>query len=65
MMKVAELESEIEGLNPTQQKRLMGFLVSLQIRRDQEYRKELSRRIDQTDPNKWTTLEEIEKRYNG
>jgi len=62
---VAELESEIEGLNPTQQKRLMGFLVSLQIRRDREYSKELSRRIDETDPEKWTTLEEVEKRYDA
>lgn len=65
MMKIAELEREIEVLNPKQQKRLMGFLLSLQIRRDHEYRKELTRRIDEPEPAKWTSLEELRKHPEG
>jgi len=61
-MKIVELEKEIEGLNPKQQKRLMGFLLSLQIRRDHEYRKELTSRINETAPEKWVSLEDLEKR---
>lgn len=61
-MKIVELEKEIEGLNPRQQKRLMGFLLSLQVRRDRDYRKELTRRLDETDPAKWTPLQDLEER---
>jgi hypothetical protein len=61
MMKIADLEREIEVLNPKQQKRLMGFLLSLQIRRDHDYRRELTARVDERDPAKWTSFEDLGK----
>ena len=61
-MGFAELQKEVELLDEEGQKKLMGYLVSLQIRRNDEYRAELTRQLDQEDQTKWISFDEVEKR---
>jgi hypothetical protein len=59
-MKLDELQREVETLSPDEQRKLITFLVAMEVRRDQCYPSELSRRLDDTDPNSWVSLKEAE-----
>lgn len=61
-MKITELQHEIEQLDEKAQKQLMGFMVGLQVRRDAAYRQELTRRLNDGDPQHWVSHEELERR---
>ena len=61
-MELQELEREVERLNPEEQRKLISFLVALDLRRDESYREELQRRLDDRDPNGWIRLDEAERR---
>ena len=60
-MELRELQREVEHLNPEEQRKLISFLVSLDLRRDEAYRVELERRLDDRDPNGWIRLEDAER----
>ncbi len=64
-MKLDELQREAERLSPDEQRKLIGFLVAMNIRRDEGYREELSRRLDDRDPNAWITLKDAKGRLKG
>lgn len=64
-MNVIELQHEIEQLDEKEQKRLLGFMVGLQVRRDSAYREELTRRLDDRDPERWIPLEEMQRRLRS
>jgi hypothetical protein len=61
-MELQELQLEVERLNPEEQRKLISFLVALDLRRDEGYREELQRRLDDRDPNGWIKLDEAERR---
>jgi len=61
-VKLDDLQREAERLSPEEQRKLIGFLVSMDIRRDEGYQEELSRRLDDKDPQAWITLKEAERR---
>ena len=61
-MKLDELQREAERLTPEERRKLIGFLVSIDIRRD---RAELSRRLDDQDPRAWISLKEAEHRLKS
>jgi len=61
-MELQELQREAERLNPEEQRKLVSFLVALDIRRDEEFRDELQRRLEDQDPNGWIRLDEAERR---
>ena len=64
-MELQELQREAERLNPEEQRKLIGFLVALDLRRDEGFRDELQRRLDDRDPNGWMTLDEAERRLKS
>ena len=64
-MNVTELQHEIEQLDEKEQKRLMGFMVGLQVRRDSVYREELTRRLNDRDPKRWISLVELQRRVRS
>ena len=64
-MKLDELQREAERLNPDEQRKLIGFLVAMDVRRDEGYREELSRRLDDPDPQAWMSLKEAERRLKS
>ncbi len=61
-MKLEELEREAERLKPEEQRKLLSFLVRMDIQRDDAYREELSRRLDDKSPEAWISLQEAERR---
>ena len=61
-MQLDELRREAEGLTPEERRKLIGFLVSIDIRRD---RLELGRRLDDQDPQSWVSLKEAEHRVKS
>ena len=61
-MSIQEIKSEIEALPAHDRKELVAFLVSLRHREIAGYRARMSSRIDDSDPSKWLTLEEMDQR---
>ena len=61
-MQLDELRREAERLSPEERRKLIGFLVSIDIRRD---RAELGRRLDDPDPQAWINLKEAERRLKS
>jgi len=64
-MKLDELEREAERLKPEEQRKLISFLVRMDIQRDQAYQEELSRRLDDQKPEAWISLHEAERRLKA
>jgi hypothetical protein len=60
-MEFVQLQREIEILSPALQKRLMGFLLSIQLKRDHSL-DEFERRLDDRSSDSWLSLEEAENR---
>jgi hypothetical protein len=61
-MQLDELRREAERLSPEERRKLIGFLVSIDIRRD---RAELGRRLDDPDPQSWINLKDAERRLKS
>ncbi len=64
-MKLDDLQREAERLSREEQRKLIGFLVAMDIRRDEGYREELCRRLDDKDPRAWIKLKEAEQRLKS
>lgn len=64
-MKFDDLQREAERLSPEEQRKLIGFLVAMDVRRDEGYREELSRRLDDLDPQGWMSLKDAERRLKN
>jgi hypothetical protein len=64
-MGLQELQHEAERLNPEEQRKLISFLVALDLRRAEGFREELQRRLDDRDPNGWIRLDEAERRLKS
>ena len=61
-MKLDELQREAEHLSSEERRKLIGFLVSIDIRKD---RAELERRLNDQDPERWISLKEAERRLTS
>ena len=64
-MELQELQRQAERLNPEEQRKLISFLVALDLRRDEGLREELQRRLDDRDPNGWIRLEDAERQFKS
>jgi hypothetical protein len=64
-MELDEIKRQAESLSPDEQKKLLSFLVALDLRRDEAYRSELTRRLDDTNPKAWISLAEAERRLKN
>ena len=60
-MSMAELMRVVAGLPSEQQRELAAYLLHLRLQQDATWREEMTRRIDDTDPAHWTSLEEWKK----
>jgi hypothetical protein len=61
-MSVEELKQELATLDATRRNEILAFLVSLNDRENPERLAKISRILDDKDPSRWLTLEEVEKR---
>jgi hypothetical protein len=58
-MLLAQLKQEAVELSPAEQSELMAFLASIQIAEDDELRSELTRKIDDKNPESWVSLDDL------
>lgn len=61
-MSVNEIMSELERLPLDDRRQLAAFLVTLRHRDLAEYRAAMARKIDDTNPENWLSLEEYDRR---
>ena len=61
-MKLDELQREAERLTAEERRKLIGFLVSIDIRKD---RAELTRRLSDQNSEGWISLKETERRLKS
>jgi len=61
-MKLEELQREAERLTAEERRKLIGFLVSIDIRKD---RAELTRRLSDQSSKSWISLKEAEARLKS
>ena len=54
------LMSEAARLDAESQRKLIGYLVTLRAEQSPEHRAEMTRRIDDHDPEKWLTLDALD-----
>ena len=64
-MKLDELQREAERLDSDEQRKLIGFLVAMELRRTEGYREELTRRLDDRSPESWICLGEATRRLQA
>jgi hypothetical protein len=62
---IQEIRSELETLPADERRRLAAFLVSLRHRDLAGYRAQLTNRIDDTSPDNWLTLEQMDERLES
>jgi hypothetical protein len=61
----AELKSEVDRLSPEEVQKLKAYLTLKDRMNDPKFMEEIARKINDPDPSRWLTLEEVEKRLNS
>ncbi|MBL9130171.1 MAG: hypothetical protein JNG86_03170 [Verrucomicrobiaceae bacterium] len=62
-MSLTQLKQEAVELSPAERGELMAFLASIQVAEDNELSAELTRKIDDTTPANWVSLDDLQKRW--
>ncbi|MSU50401.1 MAG: hypothetical protein EXS37_15170 [Opitutus sp.] len=61
-MSLDVLKQELAVLPAIERSQIMAYLLSLQDEQDDAYRTALARKIDEKDPHRWVSLEELDHR---
>lgn len=64
-MSLEDLMQQAAGLDDESQRKLIGYLVSLRMERSSDHRVEMARRIDDSNPHNWLTLDELDAKLNA
>ena len=62
-MSLTQLKDQAAHLEPVEQRELIAFLIARQTAQDEDFQRELARKIDDNDPAHWVELDEVLKRY--
>ena len=63
MKSTAELMRDVAELPPQAQQQMASYLVQLRLQQDDEWRREMARKIDDKNPANWVSLEELQRRF--
>ena len=63
-MSLAQLKDQATLLEIDEQRELIAFLISRQTDKDEDFKRTLARKIDDTDPSHWVELNDLRKRYS-
>ncbi len=63
MMSLAKLKQEAAVLSSAERTELMAFLGSTELAEQDEFRAELTCKIDDTSPTNWMDLDDLKKRW--
>lgn len=61
-MSIDVLKQELAGLAAAERSQIMACLLALQDEQDDAYWATLARKIDEKDPRRWVTIEELDRR---
>jgi hypothetical protein len=61
-MSIAELKREVDRLSPKERKQLTAYIVAKNRLMNPELRRKLTEKINDKNPARWLTLEEVKKR---
>jgi hypothetical protein len=61
---LAQLKDEAAHLQLSEQRELIAFLIAQQTARDEDFKRILAEKIDDTDPSHWVELDDLRKRYS-
>jgi len=61
-MSVLEIKREIEKLPAKERRELAAFLVTLRHGETECFKDRMARKIDDAEPGKWVSLEELDRR---
>jgi len=61
-MTLAQIAKNVATLRPKSQRKLMSYLVALELKRDDEYREaEIPRRLNDRSPGAWVPFGKLER----
>jgi len=63
-MSMAELMREVSNLEPDRQRELAAFLLHLRLKDDSHWRSEMTRRIDDKNPENWLTSRQLKSAFS-
>ena len=63
-MSLTQLKDQAAHLPLVEQRELIAFLIARQTASDEDFRRELARKIEDTDPTHWVELDELLERYS-
>ena len=63
-MSLAQLKDQATHLDPGEQRELIAFLIARQTEQDEDFKRTLAQKIDDTDPSHWVELDDLQKRYS-
>ena len=63
-MSLAQLKDQAAHLQPVEQRELIAFLISRQTEQDDNFKRTLAQKIDDTDASHWVELDELKKRFS-
>jgi hypothetical protein len=63
-MSLAQLKDQAAHLQPVEQRELIAFLISRQTEQDDDFKRTLAQKIDDTDASHWVELDELKKRFS-
>jgi len=63
-MSLTQLKDEAAHLPLAEQRELIAFLIARQTEQDEAFRRELARKIDDSDTSHWVELDDLQKRYS-
>lgn len=63
-MSLDQLKDQVTNLAPQERRELIAFMISLQTERDDEFKKRLARKIDDSNPAQWIELDDLQKRFS-
>ena len=63
-MSLAQLKDQATQLDIGEQRELIAFLIARQTEQDDDFKRTLAQKIDDTDPSHWVELDDLRKRYS-
>lgn len=61
-MSIGTLKAEIAGLPVEARRELMGYIAGLNRKNNEEFLRKLGEKIDNQDPGRWISIDEVEER---
>jgi hypothetical protein len=61
-MSFEALKEQVDRLPDSERRRLMAYLVSVEHSKNAEHARRMKEKIESSDPTRWLTLDELDKR---